>query len=169
MARTTKTPQEMVQTLEAKLAAAKAKEARTVAEGNPVIAKLLSYRESIQKDLTVNGRELNGPQSYKNRRKGFELRLAEINAGEAMAQAQNVEYMAQRAYLDNAIAGMSTTIANGGNVSPDEVQTVLDNLPSDSMLPSLIANFNHAHDARKSFTKERSNTSEPQNAIAIAD
>ncbi len=168
MARTTKTPAEMVAELENKLATAKAKEARETAENDPILSRLTSYRDSVQKNYTIAGCELTGPQSFDNRRKGFNLRLDEINAGQRLAEAKKAQFAAQRSYLDSRIAEFAAMIAAGKPVDAAMVQEVLDNLPADSSIPGMVDAFEVAHNARKAFTKARSKDSN-EDAIAIAD
>ena len=158
MARSTKTPAEMVLELETKLAAAKAKEAATVAAGNPELAGLVQFRDSIKADLLIVGRELNGPQSYDNRRKGFELRLTEIDTGKAYATAQQSVYIARRNYLDTQIGILCEAIASGKEMDvAGEVRNVLRTLPEGPVnFDALRIAAETAYNARKAFTSERS-------------
>ena len=171
MARTTKTPAEMVLELETKLAAAKAKEAQQVAKGNPELDKLAQFRDSIKADLLIVGRELNGPQSYDNRRKGFELRLAEIDTGKAYATAQQATYIAQRNYLDTQIGILCEAIASGKEMDvAGEVRNALANLPEGPVnLDALRVAAETAYNARKAFTASRSAKGSTESEMTLAD
>ena len=171
MARTTKTPAEMVLELETKLAAARAKEAQQVAKGNPELDKLVQFRDSIKADLLIVGRELNGPQSYDNRRKGFELRLTEIDTGKAYATAQQATYIAQRNYLDTQIGILCEAIASGKEMDvASEVQNVLATLPEGpSNISELQTAAETAYNARKAFTASRSAKGSTESEMILAD
>lgn len=168
MARTTKTPAEVRIELENKLAAAKAKEAQLAAMDNAHLSKLVQYRDSLKSDLQIVQRELNGPQSYGNRRMGFELRLAEINAGEAASIANRDSYKAQIAYFDAQIADLA-----GKSVSDEELETLVRNAIANSPEgPSNIGELNaeaqRTYEARKNYTASRSNKSNG-NDLTLAD
>lgn len=154
MARTTKTPAQIREELEAKLARAQQNEAKALASDNPLMAKLNEAINSYSKDINILSRELNGPDSYSNRRKAFQLRLAAVDAGEALANALDADYRAAKAYLQGESAKVVELIANGGEFTDAMLADILDGVPT-SDRSALVEASNNADAAWRKFGEDR--------------
>ncbi len=149
---TTKTPAQLVSELQNRIAGIQAREAKQLASDNPFVAQLVDTLDSYRKDIAAISRQTNGPQSFANRRQGFELRLVEINAGEELAKAQDADYRAASDYLKAQIQTFSDRVKNGETLTNEDVQTVLNGRPATNPdLPALQEAFNVAHAASKAF------------------
>lgn len=158
---TTKTPAQIVQELQNRIAGVQAREAKALASQNPQVASLYATLDSYRKDIATISRQTTGPQSFANRRRGFELRLVEIAAGEALATAQDAHYRSVTEYLKAQIQNFSQRVANGDMPSNEDVQTVLSNLPVADTV-ALQEAYNVAHAASKAFiASKKAETNEP--------
>ena len=158
--RTKKTPAELRVDLEAKLEAVKTREARQLAKDDPQASRLQNVYDSLAKDIAALSRQLHGPQSFVNRRKAFELRMAEIDAGEALAVAQDALYREAREYLKTALDNVADDIVKCGAVSQATVDTILEDIPCGASILELEEAYFLAHTARKAFTENRSQKNE---------
>jgi hypothetical protein len=149
---TTKTPTQIVAERTKALEAAKAREAKALASQNPQVASLYSIMDNVRKDIATASRQLVGPQSFANRRQGFELRLAEIAAGEALVTAQDTYDRATLEYYKGAAQTFSNRVAAGEVLTQADVDSVIANQPNATVdLPALQEAFNVAHAASKAF------------------
>lgn len=166
---TTKTPSEIVAEMELKLAAAKAREARELASENPILALVYKDRDSYSKDIAALSRQMNGPQSFANRREGFQLRLAEIDAGERLAKAQDANYRLMRSNLDAIAEVLAVDIAKGKEITQDDYNAALAILPGITDTSELQNAYNIAHGLRKHFTEQRAKKDEAEISVEVGN
>jgi hypothetical protein len=149
-----KSPTEIRLELEARLEAAKLREARVAAQDNPYMSQVQEVYDSYSKDIAALSRSMNGPQSFQNRRDGFRLRLAEIGAGERLALAQDENYRAIREHLKNELSTLAQSIADGGDVTQADIDSILSGIPTEDF-SDLQDAFTIAREARKAFTSSK--------------
>jgi len=146
-----KSPSERRAELEAQLEAARIREARSLAKDNNAIQALQEVYDRVSKQIAAISRQMNGPESFENRRRKFELRLAEIDAGETLAINEDHNLRMQRDYLRKEIDRLADEIANGYDFPDTVVEDILNGVPLGVNLNPYVADFQNAQDARKEF------------------
>tara|TARA_R110000782_G_scaffold36924_1_gene87213 strand:- start:351 stop:884 length:534 start_codon:yes stop_codon:yes gene_type:complete len=136
----------------AKLALLKAEEAaaREVAKDNPTIEALSEFLDSINAEINVNSRLLNGPNSFENRLNSIRKRTEWIDAQMSLTNAQDELLRSRKIILQAHISSLANAVADGATELP-EVQTVLDSLPQPAFA-QLIEDENTAKNAWKEST-----------------
>jgi hypothetical protein len=138
----------------AKLALLKAEEAaaREVAKDNPTIEALSEFLDSINAEINVNSRLLNGPNSFENRLNSIRKRTDWIDAQMSLTIAQDELLRARKINLQNVINRLAGDVADGASLEDlPSVTTVLDSLPQPSF-SQLIDDEYHAKNAWKDST-----------------
>lgn len=130
MAKTNKTPLEIVAEARIRLAAAEAKAARSAASENPVIVEMTDCLDMLNKQINVNSRQMNGPNSFANRRYAAEKRAEWIGAQENLIGAQDQLLRSQKSILQEAIARTSVDISSG-LLPTQSAQEIIESLPQD--------------------------------------
>ena len=76
----------------------------------------------------MNSRQMNGPNSFRNRAYAAEMRAQWIGAQENLIQEQDTVLREQKRVLSLSISRISQTIAEGGRIVTDAAE-VIANLP----------------------------------------
>lgn len=152
MTRTRRTPAEIAADLANKAQEAAARAAVADAVTNPILAPLASAIKSAQSKFNMLKRSFadTNPNSFDNRKRAFELRIVEVEAGAALAAAQCSDAEATIEALKGELDSLSRDIANGHTITETEVSNILATY-GPSSFPALENAFKAAHDARKSF------------------
>tara|TARA_R110000772_G_scaffold107412_3_gene209758 strand:+ start:3059 stop:3577 length:519 start_codon:yes stop_codon:yes gene_type:complete len=152
---TNKSPTQIREEMEAKLEAAKIREAKSLAGTNEYVGQLQGLYDAVMNEKAAISRQQNGPQSFHNRRQGFALRLLEIEAGETLAgvQASNCETLQE--FYQEGINSLAKTIADGGTLQQSDVDYILGDMPPVAHCEAYQKDFDDAVQARKDFTEER--------------
>lgn len=154
MARPTqKTPEQLIAELETRLANARLRTAKAVAVGNPQVAKVQSVLDSVNKEIADYSRKLVGPNSFENRIKGIALRSAWIEAERNEIVASDTLARNVKDYLQHSMASLAVRVSEGQAITDGDVQSILDNVPTDPNLPALMQATSDAHTAWKGFTE----------------
>ena len=140
MAKTNKTPLEILNEAKARLAAAEVRVAKEAAKDDPRIQALTEVLESINGDINANSRQLNGPNSFDNRANTLSDRAVWVRSQAKLVQAQDNILRNQKEALQSEINIYSADIAEGkdGN-SMEDVNNFVRNLPTDN-LDDLVQN-----------------------------
>jgi hypothetical protein len=154
MAKTNKTPLEILNEAKARLAAAEIRVAKEAAKDDARVAALSEVLESINGDINANSRQLNGPNSFTNRANTLSNRACWVRAQAALVQAQDNILRNQKEALQNEINILSATIAEGeATMTIEDVNNFVQNLPTDN-LDDLITDEWHAKANWKDNTPE---------------
>lgn len=154
-----KTPEEIMAEAEKQIARAKATIAQERAHSIPGISGLVDLMKDAKDEQNAAARKFSGPQSIDNRRQSYLLWMDEIDATEALANAEKDFYAEVHDYYSSSIADLISEVTdeNGEVQVSDEdlasrVQEITDNQPTNNDLDSLREAFNNAQTARKDFT-----------------
>lgn len=150
MTKNQKTSQEIVEKARAALAKAESNRAREIAKDSPVILALSEVLESINGDINVNSRLLNGPNSFDNRRNASERRATWIRAQEALVEAQDDLLRRKKIALADHIDALAERVANGDTDLPT-ANEVKNELPQCDFA-QLVENEYYAKNAWKDST-----------------
>tara|TARA_R110002126_G_scaffold98259_3_gene228583 strand:- start:289 stop:816 length:528 start_codon:yes stop_codon:yes gene_type:complete len=150
MTKNTKTGSQKVEAARIALAKAEASAAREAAKGNPVIESLTEALDSINADINIHSRLLNGPNSFENRLASIRLRADWIDAQMTLTIAQDELLRAQKISLQAHIDNLAERVADGETEIPTASQ-VLRDLPQ-PQFAQFIEDEYHAKNAWKDST-----------------
>jgi hypothetical protein len=119
--KTSKTPTEVAAELRARADRAEARAAQQEHGQNPILAPLFGAQAKLAKDITVESRKFNGPQSFSNRLTALRLRLAWIEAEQRYHASLNDSMRDAKKQLADAIEAYTKALANGETVTADDV------------------------------------------------
>lgn len=128
---------------------------------NPALKDVSSRLERVSKDIASHSRFFNGPNSFENRRSGFVLRLALIDAEEKAIRAKDEALRATRGFLKAERDRMAELLANGEkaenvvcNPLPEEIRSLYDMAKAAenerSAAENILAGFQAARKAKES-------------------
>lgn len=142
MAKTNKTPLEILNEAKARLAAAEVRVAKEAAKGDPRIASLTEVLDSINGDINANSRQLNGPNSFENRAVTLSNRAVWVRAQANLVQAQDNILRNQKEALQSEIEALSSHIAEGSDsMGMVDVNNFVQNLPTDNLDDLITAEY----------------------------
>ena len=163
---TSKTPAQIAQELQARATAAAIRAAKSEAQDNPMMAQIQALIDSTNKSIAGFARKLSGKNSFDNRVKSAELRLDWIRAEQALTIAENKLQKVSKDYLQHSMAGLAVKIADGEAVGPNEVNEIINNLPTDPNMAELAFRETETKNAWRDFVAANDGETETQVATA---
>jgi hypothetical protein len=154
MTRIKRTPQQIADDLRIKAEQAAFKAQVADASTNPTLAPLADALKKAQTKVNALKRAFadTNPNSFDNRIRGFNLRIAEIEAGAKLAAAQLEDADATVDALKADFDDFAVAVSNGRNIDDiaTDVQSTINSYAL-SAFPELEVAFEAAQYARKSF------------------
>lgn len=144
-----KSPEQQLAEAQAILERAKARVAKEESQSNPEMAKLADVLESIEKDIAKCSRESSGHNSFENRIKAAEARLAWIRVSSEYNAARMAEAQGQANYIRKEMGEAATKIANGEDIDAD---TIIGNMPTVDAVTDLAVQVAEADANWRSLT-----------------
>ena len=121
--RNRRTDEEMLSELREREAKILARQARKDAQANPILAPIVDALDTVNSSLLAAKRGFaeKGPQSFSARIAKAEARIESIEIQRAEAEAVIHTAIDEKAALRTLLASFSTKLANGEDVTEDEV------------------------------------------------
>ena len=117
-----RTPDQLIAETEARLAKLQAKQAETEAKSNPLLAPLLVEIKEVEKvELMARKGFSKGPQNFDERIAKAEARIESILDAQANAQSVIERSKARKAELRAALSTLTQALANGEDISENDV------------------------------------------------
>jgi len=125
--RTRRTPEQLIADAQSRLDKLQAKAAESEAASNPLLAPLLAEIKEVEKaELMARKGFSKGPQNFDERIQKAEARIDKIDAQKAEAIAIISEAKSRKKFLRVALADLTQDLANGKEVSEDDVFLALE-------------------------------------------
>ena len=155
MTRTRRTPQQMIEEQEARLAKLKEKAALDAAKDSPELAQIVEAIKLETSAIQEAQRGLgSGPQSFYTRIRKHELWIEEIEAAISLSKIVLDTSTARKDYLSDALASLSEKVSEGSDVSV-EVLEILASIPTQEHLEAAQDRYEVAHADRKAATNTK--------------
>ena len=125
--RTRRTPEQLIADAQSRLDKLQAKAAESEAASNPLLAPLLAEIKEVEKaELMARKGFSKGPQNFDERIAKAEARIESILDAKANAEGVIERSKARKAELRAALSTLTQALANGEEVSEDDVFLALE-------------------------------------------
>lgn len=120
MTNTRKTPAEIAEAARIAFEKAQARAMKAEAKDNPAIAGVHLHLATVNKEIASYSRQTTGPNSFANRIRSAELRLARANAEQAYVLLRDTYARKVKDYLQKSIDSIVEALASDPNyIAPD--------------------------------------------------
>jgi len=125
--RTRRTPDQLIAETEARLAKLQARQASQEAKSNPLLAPVLDAIKDQEKvEMAARKGFSKGPANFDERIAKAQARIIKIESQMANAEAEIEEAKAFKTHLRSVLATLTQRIAQGEEVSEDDVNSALE-------------------------------------------
>jgi len=125
--RTRRTPDQLIAETEARLAKLQARQASQEAKSNPLLAPVLDAIKAQEKDEMAARKGFSkGPANFDERIAKAQARIIKIESQMANAEAEIEEAKAFKTHLRSVLSTLTQRIAQGEEVTEDDVNSALD-------------------------------------------